>query len=118
MFIDALKRKFVDLHPQTYIERVAVLLVLIVVPLLSSCATPSPIEFVPMDLGIPTQAIKSPVVGPLPDSTKLHVAITFKVNQGVINTLGGQKIHPGQDSKLEQFASKIGIDDATYQKIK
>ncbi len=118
MFIDPLKRSFVDLHLRTYIERVAVLFVLIVVPLLASCATPSPLEFVPVDLGIPTQAIKSPVVGPLPDSTKLHVAITFKVNQGVINTLDGQRIHPGQQSKLEQLANKIGIDDATYQKIK
>ena len=118
MYIDLLKRKIVDLHLQTYIARVAVLFVLIGVPILSSCATPSPLDFVPIDLGIPTQAIKSPVVGPLPDSTKLHVAITFKVNQGIINTLSGQRIHPGQQSKVEQFANKIGIDDATYQKIK
>lgn len=118
MFIDLLRRKFVSLQLQAYIAGGAVVFLLVVVPLLTSCATPSPLDFVPIDLGIPTQAIKSPVVGSLPDSTKLHVAITFKVNQSTINTLDGQRIHPGQHSKLEQFANKIGIDDATYQKIK
>jgi len=118
MFIDTLKRRYFSLRVQAYLARVAVLFLFVGVPLLSSCATPSPLDSVPIDLGIPTQAIKSPVVGPLPDSTKLHVAITFKVNQSIINTLNGQRIHPGQPSKLEQFANKVGIDDATYQKIK
>ncbi len=118
MFIDRLKRRFVKLQRQTYSVRVAIVCLLVVVPFLSSCATPSPLDFVPVDLGIPTQAFNSRVVGPLPDSTRLHVAITFKVNQGIINTLNGQRIRPGQHSNLEQFANKIGIDDATYQKIK
>ena len=117
MFFDPLKHRFFKLS-QEYFARVAILFVLIGVPLLSSCTTPSPLDVIPIDLGIPTQAIKSPVIGPLPTSTKLHVAITFKVNQSIINSLDGQRIHPGQQSKLEQFANKIGIDDATYQKIK
>lgn len=96
---------------------VSVLFLLILVPFLASCGAPAPLEFVPVDLGIPDQALKSPTVGPLPDSTKLHVGITFKVDQNVINKLNNQPIHPGQRSKLEQFANKIGIDDATYQQI-
>jgi Subtilase family len=93
-------------------------LLLILGPLLASCGAVTPLEFVPIDLGIPVQALNSPVVGPLPDSTKLHVRITFKVSQNIINKLDGQQVHPGQPSKLEELANKIGIDDATYQKIK
>jgi len=118
MFIEPLKHTLLSLWLYKFVASVAGLFLLIVVPLLSSCAATAPIEFVPIDLGIPTQALKSPIVGSLPDSTKLHVAITFKVNQNIINTINGQPIHPGQRSKLEQFANKIGIDDATYQKIK
>ncbi len=97
---------------------VSALFLLMLVPLLASCGAPAPLEFVPIDLGIPAQALTSPVVGPLPDSTKLHVGITFKVNQDIINKLNSQPVHPGQRSKLEDVANKIGIDDATYQKIK
>lgn len=118
MLIDPLKRTLLSSRLHTFIANVAGLFLLVLVPLLASCATTAQLEFVPMDLGIPAQALQSPIVGPLPESTKLHVAITFKVNQGIINTLDGQPIHPGQHSKLEQFANKIGIDDATYQKIK
>jgi kumamolisin len=93
------------------------LFLLILVPLLASCGAPAPLEFVPVDLGIPDQALKSPIIGPLPDSTTLHVGITFKVDQDIINKLNSQPIHPGQPSKVEQVANKLGIDDATYQKI-
>ncbi|HYX50798.1 MAG TPA: hypothetical protein VE843_13700, partial [Ktedonobacteraceae bacterium] len=115
MFVDPLKRTQPSLWLRTFVACVSGLFLLVIVPLLASCATTPPVEFVPIDLGIPAQALNSPISGPLPDSTKLHVAITFKVNQGIINTLEGQPIHPGQHSKLEQFANKIGIDDATYQ---
>jgi kumamolisin len=93
-------------------------LLFVLVPLLSSCGTPAPLQFVPIDLGIPAQALNSPVVGALPDNTMMHVRITFKVSQDVINKLGGQQVHPGQRSRLEDLASKIGIDDAAYQRIK
>ena len=85
---------------------------------LASCNTPAPLRFVSINLGIPADALNSPVTGPLPDTTQLHVAITFKVSQNVLNKLNGQKLQPGQQSKLENIANQIGIDDATYQKIK
>lgn len=71
-----------------------------------------------LPLDIPDAANKAPVVGPLPDNTTLHIRISFKMNQDVLNKAAQQKIQPGQPSHLEQLASKIGIDDATYQKIK
>lgn len=90
---------------------------LLFTPLLVACNAPAPLQLVPVDLGIPAQALNSPVVGPLPDATKLHVRVTFKVSQDVINKLSSQ-VHPHQPSHLENVANQIGIDDATYQKIK
>src|SRR5215471_5068174 len=118
MYIEPLKRTLTRQGLGKFVASVAGLCLLVIVPLLSSCAAPAPLEFVPIDLGIPALALKSPISGPLPDSTKLHVGITFKVNQDIINKLNGQPIHPGHRSKLEEYANKIGIDDATYQKIK
>jgi kumamolisin len=85
---------------------------------LTSCSTPAPLRFVPINLGIPSQALNSPVTGPLPDNTQLHVAITFKISQNLLNKLSSQKLQPGQQSKLESIAKQLGISDATYQKIK
>ncbi|HLX57850.1 MAG TPA: S53 family peptidase [Ktedonobacteraceae bacterium] len=90
---------------------------LLFMPVLASCNAPAPLQYVPVDLGIPSQALNSPVIGPLPDTTELHVRITFKVSQEVINKLSSQ-VHPHQPSHLEKLANQIGIDDATYQKIK
>ena len=90
---------------------------LLFVPLLASCGGPTALQLVPVDLGIPAQALNSPVVGPLPDATELHVRVTFKVSDAVISKLN-QQIHPRQRSDLEKVANQIGIDDATYQKIK
>src|SRR5438270_4670013 len=75
-------------------------LLLLFVPLLANCGTPAQLEFVPINLGIPSPALDSPVSGPLPDATKLHVLITFKVSQGLIDKLSSQ-VHPHQPSHLE-----------------
>jgi kumamolisin len=85
---------------------------------LSSCGGPNPIQFVPINLGIPPQALNSPVTGNLPDNTKMHVGITFKISQNLLNKLSSQKVQPGQPSHLEKIANQLGISDATYQKIK
>jgi kumamolisin len=92
-------------------------LLLLLVPL-ASCGTPAPLRFVTINTGLPSQALNAPVVGPMPDNTKLHVRVTFKINQAVLNRLNSQKIQPGQRSHLENFANQIGINDATYQKIR
>lgn len=90
---------------------------MLLVPILAACNAPAPLQFVPVNLGIPSQALNSQVAGLLPDATKLHVRVTFKVSQSVINKLSSQ-VHPHQPSHLENVANSIGIDDATYQKIK
>ncbi|HEU5230291.1 MAG TPA: protease pro-enzyme activation domain-containing protein, partial [Ktedonobacteraceae bacterium] len=92
-------------------------LLLLLVPL-ASCGAPQPLQFTNFDLGIPAQALNSPVTGPLPDNTELHVRVTFKIDPNLLKQAQQQKIQPGQRSNLESFANKLGIDDATYQKIK
>ncbi|GCE11894.1 S53 family peptidase [Tengunoibacter tsumagoiensis] len=94
---------------------------LLLVPL-ASCNTPqgpdTSLQPTPLDLGIPAESLKSPVTGPLAGDTKLHVRITFKIDPNLLNQSQQQTMQPGQSSHLEQFANKIGIDDAKYQKIK
>jgi Pro-kumamolisin, activation domain len=85
---------------------------------LVSCNQPAPPQYSSLNLGIPAAALQSPLKGPLPDTTKLHIGITFKVDPKVLNIVGQRPLQPGQSSNLEQFARRLGIDDATYQKIK
>ncbi|HCJ34827.1 MAG TPA: hypothetical protein DHV65_11110 [Ktedonobacter sp.] len=93
-------------------------LLLLLSPLVASCGAPAPLQMTPINLGIPQAALNSPVIGPLPDTTQLRVGITFKVSQSVLDKFDRQKIQPGHKSNLEGVANQIGIDDATYQKIK
>ncbi len=85
---------------------------------LASCGTPQPLQITNLNLGIPANALKSPVTGPLPDKTQLHVRFTFKLDPKLLKQADQQRGQPGQRSQLEGFANKIGISDATYQKIK
>ncbi len=93
-------------------------LLLILTPILASCGAPAPLQITTIDLGIPQAAVHSPVIGPLPGNTPLRVGITFKISQSVLDKFDRQKIQPGHKSNLESFANQIGIDEATYQKIK
>jgi subtilase family serine protease len=85
---------------------------------LVSCNQPAPPQYVSLKLGIPAAALQSPVKGPLPDATVLHVGITFKIDPRLLGQADHQKLQPGQRSNLEVLANRLGIDDATYQKIK
>ena len=84
---------------------------------LVSCNQPAP-TYASLNLDIPAAALQSPVKGPLPDSTMLHVGITFKIDPHVLAQAAQLKLQPGQASNLEALAKRLGIDDATYQKIK
>src|SRR5690349_19968258 len=83
---------------------------------LVSCNQPAPPQYTSLNLGIPAAALKSPVKGPLPNTTELHVVIIFKVDPKLLDQADHPKLQPGQLSSLEAFANRIGIDDATYQK--
>lgn len=91
---------------------------LLLAPLASCGGGTQPTLFTTLNLGIPAEAMNSPVVRQLPNNTELHVRVTFKLDQNALNKMQNQKIQPGQKSNLENAANKIGIDDGTYQKIK
>src|SRR6266849_7332876 len=101
------------------IVHLSALLLALLIPLASlvSCDQPAPPLFESLKLGIPAAALQSPVKGALPDATELHVGITFKIDSQALNLVGQQPLQPGQSSNLEQFASRLGIDASTYQKI-
>ena len=100
------------------VVRLAALLLALCFPLaaLAACSQPPPL-FVSYNLGIPAAALQSPVVGPLPDATELHVGITFKVDPATLKVVGSQPLRPGQSSDMERFATSLGISDATAQKV-
>ena len=77
-----------------------------------------PLQFTAIDLGLPPAALSAPVIGPLPPATLMHVGITLKANQQLLTQLGQRKVQSGQTLNLETEANKLGIDEATYQKIK
>src|SRR5579872_7526336 len=83
-------------------------LLLLIAPLIASCGTPAPLQFINLDMHLPAQALNAPVVGPLPDNTPMRVGITFKVSQSILNHFDSQKIQPGHPSNLEQAANQIG----------
>jgi hypothetical protein len=85
---------------------------------LVGCDQPVSPQYTPLNLGIPKAALQSPVKGTLPDSTVLHIGITFKIDPRVLNQIDSQRLQPGQSSNLDQFARHIGINDSIYQKIK
>ncbi len=93
-------------------------LLLLLAPLAGCGGGTQPLQFTTLDLGIPAEAMNSPVTGSLPDNTDLHVRATFKINSDTLQKMQNQKIEPGKKSNLENTANKIGIDDGTYQKIK
>lgn len=82
-------------------------------------ATPTPTAALPtltwttFDLHLPSAALNAPVVGPLPDDTILHVIITFRVNQQLLEKVQST---PGQN--LESDANQLGIDDSQYRQLK
>lgn len=122
------QRKLRFLTGQSKPFKLCGLLVLVVIILVGCSSsnkvvtpTPSPtspktgIEFSPIDLGIPADALNSPVVGSLPDSTVMHVRLLFKLSQGQQNQLN--KISSsGQD--LSKLANQIGISDSVFNQIK
>jgi subtilase family serine protease len=84
---------------------------------LVSCNQPPPPAYTAINLGIPAAALQSPVKGPLPDATLLHVGITFKIDPRLLDQANRQKLQPGQSSNLEAFARRLGISDSTYRQI-
>ncbi len=111
-------------HGKTLIGIIGSVLLLLV-----GCGGPTPVttptptvppllQFTTFDLHLPPAALSAPVVGSLPDNTLLHVSVTFKVNQQLLDQLGKQKVKQGQNQNLENIANQLGISDSQYKQIK
>lgn len=72
-----------------------------------------------INLGIPQQALNSPTAGNLPDNTPLHVLVTLKVNQALLQQLEtNQSTDTNKGTDLTTLANQLGITDQQYQQIK
>src|SRR5438105_3963020 len=80
---------------------------------LVSCNQSEPL-YTSINLGIPAAALQSPVKGNLPDSTAMHIGITFKIDPRLLHQADQQRPQPGQPSKPQG----LGIDNGLYQKMK
>lgn len=77
--------------------------------------TPTPPPFSAIKLGIPADALNSPIVGTLDPTTQMKVNVYVKLSQSQQNEL--QKVTTNQQD-LEKEANKIGITDAQYEQFK
>src|SRR5947209_19333824 len=84
---------------------------------LVSCNQPAPL-YTSINLGIPAAALQSPVKGKLPDSTELHIGITFKIDPRLLNQADQQRPQPGQPSNPGGIGHGLGIDNGLFQKMK
>ncbi len=75
-------------------------------------------QLVTFDLGIPKQALQSPTVGNVPASTSLHVVVTFKPNDALLNKIGTQTVKGTQTVDTSKLANQLGITDQQYTEIK
>src|SRR2546421_4678201 len=84
---------------------------------LVSCNQAEPL-YTSINPGIPAAALQSPVKGHLPDSTELHIGITFKIDPRLLNQADPQRLQPGQPSKPGGTAQGLGIDNGLSHKMK
>ncbi|GAC1359884.1 MAG: hypothetical protein NVS4B11_29270 [Ktedonobacteraceae bacterium] len=103
-----------------------VAMLLFAVVLLASCGadtstvkpTPTPLSlhFTTLNLHIPQKAYAAPVTGSVPDSQSLHIGVSFKLNQAILDKLKNQK--KGDTKDATTLANQLGISDEEYQHIK
>lgn len=97
---------------------------LCVVALLAGCGgdtttvkpTPTPVQFTVLDLHLPQKAYDATVTGSVPDSQILHVSVSFKLNQAVLDKL--KHLKQGDTKGAQNLQSQLGISDQEYQQIK
>lgn len=75
-------------------------------------------QVVQFGLGIPQQALQSPTVGNVPGNTSMHVIVTFKPNDPLLNRLGTQTTSSTQPTDGSTLANQLGITDQQYQEVK
>lgn len=78
----------------------------------------NPNQRVPLDLGIPQKALQATVLSPLPDSTPMHVVVSFTLNAALLSHLSADpRMRLGQSIDVASLANQIGITDQEYQSM-
>ncbi len=108
-------------------RRAALFRVLLALTVLSGCggsghsakeSSPTPtgdlLQFTPLNLGLPKQALAAPITGKVPAGKVLHVGVTLKINDATWKQFGHGK-SPTQGA--QNLAQKLGASDAELQKI-
>ncbi|MBO0781837.1 MAG: S8 family serine peptidase [Ktedonobacteraceae bacterium] len=81
--------------------------------------TPPPDQLVNLDLGLPSQALNAPITGSVPDDQVLHIGVTFKIDQAILDQMGNGNSGKSTDTvNANDLAKKLGISDEEYQKAK
>src|SRR2546421_11462493 len=75
---------------------------------LVSCNQADPL-YTSLNLGIPAAALQSPVESNLPDSTELHIGITFKIDPRLLHQADQQRLHPVQASRPQRLGSDTSL---------
>ncbi|MBO0780091.1 MAG: hypothetical protein J2P37_14805 [Ktedonobacteraceae bacterium] len=84
----------------------------------SSTPTSAALQFTPLKLGIPSQALNAPVIGPLPLGQLLHIGVTFKIDQNALKQAGQNGRANSDNNQHVDIAKQFGISDQTYQQVK
>ncbi|MBO0793150.1 MAG: hypothetical protein J2P36_19685, partial [Ktedonobacteraceae bacterium] len=71
--------------------------------------TPTPSSSTTLKLNIPAQALNAPVTGPVPDSQKLHVGVTFKIDQAALDKMGQDGQTQNGTVNSPDAVKKLGI---------
>ena len=110
----------------TSLALIKVVTVLFVAVLLVGCGgtgtvaspTPTPVhlQFSVLNLHLPQKAYDATVTGSVPDSQVLHVSVSFKLNQAVLDKLKHLKRSDTQGA--QDLQSQLGISDQEFQQIK
>ena len=111
--------------PSLVLTKVALFLTVVI--LLVSCGsgdattakptpTPSSVQFSILDLHLPQKAYTAAITGAVADSQVLHVSVSFKLNQAVLDKL--KHLKKGDTKDAQALQSQLGISDQEYQQIK
>lgn len=83
-----------------------------------SPTVPPAVQYSSYKLQIPQQAMNAPIVGNVPDTTPLHLTVSFKPNEAALKQLDSGSKQSSTTYTSDQLAKQIGISDQTYQQIK
>ncbi|MBO0790572.1 MAG: S8 family serine peptidase, partial [Ktedonobacteraceae bacterium] len=80
--------------------------------------TPTPSSSTTLKLNIPSEALNAPVTGPVPNNQKLHVGVTFQVDQAALDKMGQDGQTQNGNVSTPDAVKKLGISDEDFQKFK